>query len=205
MVARLASLGLLLLVTTALFAGESGSEAPSSSALARLPIKEVTVFKDGHAFVLHQGRMPVDGSGNVLMDYLPTAVLGTFWPYSAEKDVRLTGVVAGQQRVSVERTALELRELIEGNIGAAVSITEVASGREAEALRYDATIIGVPARSGSELEATSPPNEGEKLPQKGDIVLLQVAGGVKAVRLDRIIDVTFRKQPVATVDRKSVV
>ena len=34
-------------------------------ALARMPVKEVTVFKDGHAFVLHEGNMPTDGSGNV--------------------------------------------------------------------------------------------------------------------------------------------
>ena len=46
-----------------------------------MPVKEVTVFKDGHAFVLHEGAMPTDAAGNVLMDYLPSPVLGTFWPY----------------------------------------------------------------------------------------------------------------------------
>ena len=55
-----------------------------------MPVREVTVFKDGHALMLHQGKMPVEGSGDVLMDYLPAPVLGTFWPYSADKDAKLT-------------------------------------------------------------------------------------------------------------------
>lgn len=49
-------------------------EVPRFSALQKMPIKELTVFKDGHAFVLHEGAMPTDKSGNVLLDYLPTPV-----------------------------------------------------------------------------------------------------------------------------------
>ena len=40
-------------------------------ALENMPVKEITVFKDGHALVLHNGKMPTDESGNVVMDYLP--------------------------------------------------------------------------------------------------------------------------------------
>ena len=47
-------------------------DAAPLSALAKMPVREVTVFKDGHAFVLHEGSMPVDASGDVKMDYLPT-------------------------------------------------------------------------------------------------------------------------------------
>ena len=36
------------------------------AALVSLPVKEVTVFKDGHAFVVHGGSMPTDASGNVV-------------------------------------------------------------------------------------------------------------------------------------------
>jgi len=171
--------------------------APAHSALAKMPVKEVTVFKDGHAFVLHEGRMPTDNAGNVVMDYLPTPVLGTFWPYSADKKVKLTSVVAGQRRVSVERTALQLRELIEANVGQEVLVTEKPAGRETVPQRYPGTIVGVPARSGEELEATSPPNTGERLPQKGNIVLIRTGQGVKAVPLDQIQDVTFLVNPRA--------
>lgn len=167
-------------------------EATPLSALAQMPIKEVTVFKDGHAFVLHQGRMPTDDKGQVQMDYLPTPVLGTFWPYSADKNVKLAAVVASQRKVKVEQTALSPRELIEANIGAAVSITEFPVGQETQPLVYDATILGVPERSSEELEKNSPPGTGEKLPQKGNVVLLKTAAGTKVVAFDRIQDVTFK-------------
>ena len=167
-------------------------------ALARMPIREVTVFKDGHAFVLHEGRVSTDDAGNVVMDYLPMPVLGTFWAHSADPKARLTSAVASQQRVRIDRTALGLRELIEGNIGAQVMISELPGGRE-QPLTYAATIVGVPERSGEELERTSPPNSGEKLPQKGNVVLLRTEAGTKVVPLDRILDVTFKGTPRPSV------
>ena len=139
------------------------SKAAALTTLARLPIKELTVFKDGHAFVAHEGELPTDDKGNVVMDYLPTPVLGTFWPYSAEKRAPLVSVVAGQRRVSVERTALNLRDLLEGNIGTEAIITEGTN-------RYTATIVAIPSRSAEELTATSPPNTAERLPEKGNLM-----------------------------------
>ena len=170
-------------------------ESPALSALTRMPVKEVTVFKDGHAFVLHQGKLPTDADGNVSMDYLPAPVLGTFWPYTAAKNAKLTAAVAGQRRVTVERTPLSLRELIEANVGAAVVITEAPTGRETAPLSYPATITGVTQRSVKELEATALPNAGELLPQKGNVVLLKTTEGTKAVNVERILDVTFKEPP----------
>ncbi|MCE5269188.1 MAG: hypothetical protein LLG00_15030 [Planctomycetaceae bacterium] len=170
-------------------------EVAPLSALSSMPVKEVTVFKDGHALVLHEGRLAVDKSGDVLMDYLPAPVLGTFWPYSADKDAKLTAVVAGQRKVLVDRTSLTLRELLEGNIGAEIAVSETAlsaASTKPEGLTYAATIVGFPTRSSKELEAAAPPNEGEKLPQKGNIVLLKTSEGVRAVSIDRIQQVTFR-------------
>ena len=112
---------LLLVASAGLLIGAASiaAQAPAPlAALARMPIKEITVFKDGHAFVLHEGTLPTDAAGNVVMDYLPTPVLGTFWPYSSNKDVKLAGVVAGQRRVVVEETALTLVQLLDGNAGA---------------------------------------------------------------------------------------
>src|SRR5580698_4490547 len=88
-------------------------------ALAKMPVREITVFKDGHAFMLHSGKMPTDANGNVVMDYLPTPVVGTFWPYASEKGATLAGVTASQHKVLIDQTAVSLRELIEANIGAA--------------------------------------------------------------------------------------
>ncbi len=171
----------------------AAGKAEPLEALAQMPIREVSIFKDGHAFVRHEGKLPTDAGGNVLMDYLPTPVLGTFWPYSADKAAKLTSVVAGRRKILVERTALNIRELIEGNVGAEVIITESPVGREQQRISYSATIVQVPQRSGEELEKTSPPNSGEMLPRKGDVVFLRTSEGVKVVLFSRIQDVTFKR------------
>src|SRR6185436_3772979 len=84
---------LFLFAAPALIMSAAIAQQPAPlSALARMPVKEITIFKDGHAFLLHEGAMPTDAAGNVIMDYLPAPVLGTFWPYSSNKDVKLIGV-----------------------------------------------------------------------------------------------------------------
>lgn len=188
---RLTAILATALAWTAMHGQAMAAETEALSALTRLPVREVTIFKDGHAFVMHQGRMPVDAQGRVVMDYLPTPVLGTFWPYSADAQAKLRAVTASQRRVMIERTALDVRGLIEANIGQDVVIAETDSTRE----RYAATIVGVPARSSSEQESTNPPGTGDALPVKGNIVLLKTAEGVKAVDMGRIADVTFRNPP----------
>ena len=182
---------ILISILAAVAAAQS---APAVAALAKMQVKEVTVFKDGHAFVLHEGAMPTDGSGNVLLDYLPTPVLGTFWPYSSDRNIKLTSVVASQHRVMVERTSLNLAQLLDGNPGAEVWITEKPSSSMKDGATYPATIVGIPQRSSQEMESTSPPNTGEMLPQKGDVIMLRTAEGIKVVSLDRIQDVTFKGQ-----------
>lgn len=172
--------------------GAAAEDAPAAvpvGAMARMPVKEITVFKDGHALVLHEGAMPTDAAGNVVMDYLPTPVMGTFWPYSADTKAKLVSVVAGQRRVLVDRTAMSLRELIEANLGAEAVI------RENTGATYLATIVDVLNRGSRELEATSPPNTTGILPQKGQIVLLKIDGGTKVLPIDRIADIIFKDPP----------
>ncbi len=152
-------------------------------ALAKMPVKEVTVFKDGHAFVVHQGAMPTDAAGNVIMDYLPTPVLGTFWPYCADRRATLKAVTAGRRRVKIERTAMSLRDLIEANPGAEVVVTE---GNKPP---FSATIVRFLSRSAEELEATMP--AGEHLPLKGNILLLKTVDGTRAVAVEQITELKF--------------
>jgi hypothetical protein len=192
-----------LVLTVFLIApGAFAEKAAPLSALARMPVREVTVFKDGHAFVLHSGAMPTDTAGNVVMDYLPAPVVGTFWPYSAEKGAKLAAVTASQRKVLVERTALDLKELVEANVGADVFVTE-AQVVEGEKRPYRATILGVPTSSGEEQEANSPPPAGQLLPKQGSVVLLRVtegaSPGVRVVALDRIVGLTFAGEHKARV------
>ena len=182
------------------------TQAPIKT-FAQLPIKEITVFKDGHAFVAHEGEMPVNAEGNVVMDYLPAPVIGTFWPYSASPDVKLKSVVAGRRRVDVDHTAFNLRELLEANIGAEAIITE--TGKPP----YDATIVSIPSsrresqnRNGPMPLSQVPPSRldgwvssapvmpPEKPEEKGNIIILKTAEGFKVLPLDRIQDVTFKNE-----------
>src|SRR6478609_1841743 len=183
----------LIILTPSLLA----EPATPLTALARMPVKEITVFKDGHAFLLHSGKMPVDAGGNVLLDALPQPVLGTFWPYSADKNAKLTAVTASSHKVKLERTALSIRELIEANLGASVQITEqvAAAGKEPQTVSYAGTIESIPTQSGEELEATRVPDSGERLPLRGEVVLVKTEAGTKAVSVDRIIDVSFAQKP----------
>ncbi len=168
-------------------------KATPYNALAKMPVKEITIFKDGHAFVLHSGRMATDTAGNVVMDYLPAPVLGTFWPYSSDQGGKLRAVTASQRKLLIERTALNLRELIEANEGAEVIVTETPASPAEKAVTpaYRATLLRVLEQSGEELEATSPPHSGERLPTKGEVVLLKTADGTKALPIGRIGDITF--------------
>src|SRR5579871_4151471 len=177
-------LSILLLCAATRSAG--ADEVARLSALAKMPVKEITVFKDGHAFVLHEGKMPTDAQGDVQMDYLPTPVIGTFWPYSADKNVKLQAVTASPRRVLVERTALTIPDLLEANPGADVNITQT------DGKTYSAQIVGVPTRNDAEQEATDLEHSTGKLPEKGALLLVKSGEGTSVLPFDHIRDVTFR-------------
>lgn len=156
------------------------------SALAKLPVKEITIFKDGHAFVLHEGTLPTDGAGNVQMDYLPTPILGTFWPYSSDKNVKLTAVTSSPRKALVEKTALTIPDLLAANPGTKVSLT-MNDGKTI----ITGTIVENPTRSSAELEATSVPNTGEKLPERSNLILVKDDNGTHAVPMEQIREVSL--------------
>jgi hypothetical protein len=67
-------------ITIAILTALTGVAAAASAAAPAEPrtaadrhIKEVTVFKDGYAFVLHEGKAPTDPAGRVVLDYLPAS------------------------------------------------------------------------------------------------------------------------------------
>lgn len=68
---RSSHLLLVALIFSTHLAASGAPDPPAANTLAKLPVREVTAFKDGHAFVLHEGSLPTDASGNVVMDYLP--------------------------------------------------------------------------------------------------------------------------------------
>ncbi len=165
------------------------AQVEPAASLTRMPIKEVTIFKDGHAFVVHQGRVPVDAKGRVVLDRLPTPVLGTFWPYSADRDVKLTAVTASRRRVHGEQTAIDLRGLLEANPGAVVDLVDL------DGKTISGRIRGLPARPVDELQAMEGGAGVDPMPTKGGIVLLETDQGVLALPLDRVRSANFKTSP----------
>jgi hypothetical protein len=165
--------------------------AEQAASLTRMPIKEVTVFKDGHAFVVHQGRVATDAKGRVVLDRLPAPVLGTFWPYSAERDVKLTAVTASRRRVLGEQTAIDVRALLEANAGAAVEIVDV-DGRS-----VTGRIRGLPSRPVEELREVEGTSDRDLVAARGSVMLLETGQGMLALPLDRVRSVSFKNAPAA--------
>ncbi|MHC4130550.1 MAG: hypothetical protein ACYSSP_14410 [Planctomycetota bacterium] len=185
---------LVVMVLMWFCSGASADKDIDVEMLASMPIKEVTIFKDGHAFVLHEGSVKTTDNGNVILDYFPRPIIGTFWAYSNDPRAELSAVVSERQIISVKKTALNIRQMIEGNIGAKVQITE-----DGPRKTYEATILHVPKRSTEEIRRTSAPGIGEMLPEQGGIVLLKVAEGVKAVDINRIREVVFLSEPESEI------
>ena len=167
------------------------AQAEPAAALTRMPIKEVTVFKDGHAFVVHQGRLPVDAKGHVVLARLPTPVLGTFWPYSAEREVKLSAVTASRRPVRGQQTAIDLRGLMEANPGAQVDLVDL------DGKTISGRIKGLPARPVEELLAMDTLPDHDLVPAKGGVVLLETEQGVLALPLERIRSVSFKNAPAS--------
>jgi len=82
-------------------------------------------------------------------------------------------VVAGQNAVLVERTALDIRGLLEANIGRKLS-----SPNRDQSLRRP--IVDLPTRQPEELAAPARPNSPDGCRKKGNLVLLKTAEGVRA-------------------------
>jgi hypothetical protein len=160
-----------------------------AAALDRLSVKEVTIFKDGHAFVVHQGRLPVDPGGLVVLDRLPTPILGTFWPYSGDRDVRLTAVTASRRPVRGEQTAIDLPGLIEANPGSAVDLVDVDGKTMSGRLR------SVPARAIEEQQPRDGTSGRALTPPGPGVALLDTDQGVLALPLDRIRSINFKTAP----------
>jgi hypothetical protein len=192
-----------LLAWLVLFSGTlvfAAQEDAARDVYDKLPVKEVTVFKDGHAYVLHEGPMKTDDKGNVLLDSLPNPVMGTFWAYSTQPGVKLTSVISSRDKLDVEEASVGIEDLIKGNLGKEVIIKE-SVGNDT----YQATLLRI-LEEKSQTPATDTDNRGNAYnppPQpQNKLVLLKVAEGFKAVPISQIQSVTFLNDPSDKVTRK---
>lgn len=144
------------------FIGPAQGAPVAATAVSKLPVREVTVFKDGNAFVLHRGHTTLDSQNSVVFDGLPSPILGTFWPFSASPGIQLQSVSLGPEDVVRSRPALSLREFLEANTGRRIRVTEL------DGKSYHAELMAVPEQ---------PSEPGSAAPYwKGSVAVLKTTG-----------------------------
>ncbi|MDX1932063.1 MAG: hypothetical protein SFU56_05615 [Capsulimonadales bacterium] len=160
-----------------------------------LPVREVTVFKDGHAFVLKQGKVRIGADASVFLPELPNPVLGTFWPYSAERNFPLRSVVAGFRTVQRERSAVVQSEFLEANIGQKVRLR---TGGDRDWI--EGTIRSVVSGQGTPGEQGDPSFRGGfRAPFGGVLVLLETADGLRPLSAAEITGLVLPATAKTTV------
>ncbi len=191
--------GLLCGTVTMLWADEAGPKNVDNTvgeeSLQGMPIKEVTVFKDGHAFLLHEGELKVSEGGIVDLDHLPAPVMGTFWPYATGGDVQLQSVLAEKRNVRSRRTALDIQDLVRANVGSKVTIKQ-ANGQ------FTGTIVAVPSRlrENETIADSSDPQHMIVREDPGSVVMIETPEGHRVIPLTSIQEVTFPQRPNEDVE-----
>ena len=131
----------LIAPAVGLFAGET-ADAPSP-----LPkTVAVAAFKNGLAFVLRQGEIPLfAGTGRI--SPIPNATLGTLWLAPVNSEARIDEVVAYRYTIPGQRSIASIGEILRANAGKTVTITY-------QMKDYTGEVVGLKDASP---RATSPP------------------------------------------------
>ena len=148
---------------------------------ASLPVREVTVFKDGHAYVLREESLPADHRGSVVLDELPTPVLGTFWPY-ASGGARLVHAKAARVESDTDADVVDLQQLVEANTGRKARVKDAQGEEFAGVLR--------PHKRRIDSDASA------------SILVVESESGSRALTLGSVRWVEIEGVPVRTLSRK---
>lgn len=154
-----------------LFAAAMTAQAPAPSLpnnSTTLPVREVTVFKDGHAYLIREQASPGAGRRQVVLDELPQPVLGTFWPY-ATGGARLVSAKAARQEVEESIAAQDLAQFARGNLGKDVTLVDTTNARV----------------HGRLLDVASTPGAAAHLPQE-NILLIATANGTRMLPMAQL-------------------
>ncbi|MFO1031325.1 MAG: hypothetical protein U1F60_09610 [Planctomycetota bacterium] len=146
--------------------GQAPASSRSGPPASQLPVREVTVFKDGHAYVVREQPLPADTT-TVVLDELPMPVLGTFWPY-ATGGATLVSAKAGRTDTVVDVVARNLREILFANVGKDVVLL-------LHDERLEGRLLALPSRQ----EAP--------MPNDSELLVLQTATGTRVVPLGNVL------------------
>lgn len=160
-----------------------------------LPVREVTVFKDGHAYVVREMPLPADANGTVVLDELPAPVLGTFWPFASD-GASLVSARAGRERVATDLRAIDLRQIVRANVGKDVVV--VTHGE-----RIEGRLLAVPEREAPKKKPEPQAAAGYypyPTPAPGpSLLLVQTASGTRALPIENVRDIEVHGEFAANV------
>lgn len=150
-----------------------------------LAVREVTVFKDGHALVLREGETALDASGDATLSDLPRPVMGTFWAESTTQGARLASVSVERVEVQGTREAASLEDLLIANVGRAVYYRTLADTELRRGTLTD-VLPGSPGGSGVyDVRGHYTPPQ----PARDAIAIISSAEGHELVQVSRLTDV----------------
>ncbi|MCB9877223.1 MAG: hypothetical protein H6835_06425 [Planctomycetes bacterium] len=167
---------LMVAALTAALSVAASAQQPATVPTTSLPVREVTVFKDGHAFVLREAPLPADAGGEVVLDELPAPVLGTFWPYASD-GARLVSATAGRVDVTERVEPADLRQLAGANLGRAAVLQLDTGERLACTLR-------------------------DLLGDNDDLLLVETAAGKRALSIGRVRELELQGDVATEIERK---
>lgn len=78
--------------------------------------RTAALFKNGIGFFIYEGTGKIK-DGKLVSEFLPEAILGTFWLASLDPKTAIIETVASQKKITVEKSALSLLELLKANTG----------------------------------------------------------------------------------------
>lgn len=106
-----------ILIAPALFAAETAdAPAPLPKTVA------VAAFKNGLAFVLRQGEIPLT-AGAARLSPIPTATLGTLWLAPVNPEAKIDEIVAYRYNTPTQRPIQTIGEILRANAGKTVTIS----------------------------------------------------------------------------------
>jgi len=173
---------------------------PVSGSAAESELKPVAIaaFKNGLAFVVRQGSVPIEnGAGKIAP--IPAATLGSLWITPNDAKLTLDEVVAYRYKVPGQQNLTTLAEVLLANAGKVVT---VGFGNEKE---YTGEIVGLP-ETATPAGPAAATGAGELVPPQPkrapEFLLLKVEGKLLALPLLNITHVTLPADPVLQVPKE---
>jgi hypothetical protein len=146
-----------ILACTAFLPDAFADNETEKAGAPKLPVKEITVFKDGHALILHEG-LAVPVNGWVATNEVPEPVLGTLTAFTSTEGAQLEMVKAGFKDVEKLEPCTSLSELLRANAGKDVMLT-VALG-EGRTRQISGVLQEIPEKEVLQKKETRPQGSG---------------------------------------------